>query len=223
LSFTFQTEETTFPMNDIFEFDSLGRDRFSADPFGYSAFARQRWGIARSVSGFPTDTSKPPTAEELKDPILWVSQAYALSEAAVTVLKNKPEFKAIPAELRGACDSQYCSAGLMLVGYSLEICLKGLRILRDGIEEYSKYERDYRHHNLLKLADFVPNISEKDRAILRLLTIFVYWAGRYPDPGTDKENEMEEIFTLAETHHVSAADLFNLSGRVMAHLMDVVG
>lgn len=174
------------------------------------------------MSGFPIDTSTPPTAEELKDPILWVSQANALSEAALTVLRNKPDFKTIPAELRGSCDSQYCAAGLMLVGYSLEICLKGMRILRDGFKEYSNLERDYRHHNLLKLADFVPSISEKDKAILRLLTIFVYWAGRYPDPGFGKEKELEEIFTLSESYQVSGLDLAELSKRVMEHLKEVV-
>jgi hypothetical protein len=88
--------------------------------------------------------SKPATTEELKNPILWLCQARALSDAALIVIKNEPDFKEMPQLVRGVCDSQYCAVGLMLVGYSLEICLKAIMIMKNGIESYLEIEK--KHH-----------------------------------------------------------------------------
>ncbi|MGE0811527.1 MAG: hypothetical protein AB7N69_13070 [Immundisolibacter sp.] len=110
----------------------------------------------------------------------------------------------------------------MLVGYSLEICLKGLLILTKGVEAYASEEKQFRHHKLERLAEQVPNLSAKDRAILSVLTHFTEWAGRYPDPGSGKDEKVEEIFTLAEQHQITARDLFVLSARVMKHTAIVV-
>ncbi len=108
----------------------------------------------------------------------------------------------------------------MLVGYSLEICLKGLLILAKGvmIEE----ERTHQHHKLERLAEQVPDLSAKDKAILRALTHFTEWAGRYPDPGAGRDAKVEEVFTLAEQHQVTARELFALAARVMQHTNAVV-
>ena len=59
------------------------RKQFDADPFGYSASAWMKWGMVRTLAGFTIDISEPPGKEDLKDPVLWLTQARAMSEAAV--------------------------------------------------------------------------------------------------------------------------------------------
>jgi len=189
------------------------RGDFESDPFGYCASARNKWGLA----------SKPATSEDLKSPILWMSQAHALTEAAITVIRRKPDFSEIPESIRSACDSQYCAVAQLLVGYSLEISLKGMLIMKMGFSDYSSTEKLHTHHRLEDLADFVPDLSVKDKAILRILTSFVTWAGRYPDPGGGKEDKLEEIFSLSEKHEITASELFGLAARVMGHTKEVFG
>ena len=197
-------------------------DGFAADPFGYSALAWHKWGLLATANGFPVDISKPPTIADLKNPVLWLSQAHALSEAAVQLVRNPPSFESFPQELRTICHSQYHAAALMMVGYSLEVCLKAMILLNLGTEEYTKRERDHFHHNLEELADFIPDLSEKDNAILKGLSHFVIWAGRYPDPGSKRLNSAFDVFDLSERHQISAKDLFALSSRVMRHVQMVV-
>jgi hypothetical protein len=199
------------------------RNGFESDPFGYSALAWQKWGMAQTVAGFPVDITKPPTSEDLKSPLLWLSQAHAMSEAAVAVIGREPNLSHIPLMTKGVCHSQYFAVALMLVGYSLEICLKGMLIIKLGIEGYTAEEKKYHHHKLDELSAFVPGLSERDRAILKVLTHFVSWAGRYPDPGSGRESNTEEIFTLSEKHQISGNDLFALSARIMAHASEVCG
>ena len=197
------------------------RDDFGKDPFGYSALAWHKWGTASTLAGFPVDLSQPPTSEDLKNPVLWLTQAHAMSEAARIVVQNRPDLSHLPDFLKGLCDSQYCAVALMLVGYSLEICLKGMMIIKKGIAVYKSEEKKHQHHRLDKLADFVPDLSAKDKATLQVLTHFVLWAGRYPDPGSGREDNAEEIFRLSEKHQIAAKDLFNLAGRVMGYARQV--
>ncbi len=110
----------------------------------------------------------------------------------------------------------------MLVGYSLEICLKAMLIIKKGIDVYQAEEKKHRHHNLGKLASFVPDLTGKDQATLQALSHFVRWAGRYPDPGYGKLSQAEEIFTLSEGHQVSAKELFTLVARIMAYSNTVI-
>jgi hypothetical protein len=110
----------------------------------------------------------------------------------------------------------------MLVGYSLEVCLKGMLILQMGVTAYMDEEKSHRHHLLVKLAGFIPGLSDKDKAILQALTHFTLWAGRYPDPGSARVKDAEEIFTLAERHQITAGDVFKLAGRVMGHASVVI-
>lgn len=201
---------------------SPDRKAFAADPFGYGALAWQKWGTAQTVAGFPVEIDRKPTREDLKSPVLWLAQAHALSEAASAVLRTEPSWEAMPVLMRGVCDCQFCATGLMLVGYSLEICLKAMLILTKGIDAYISEERNFKHHKLERLAEHVPNLSEKDRIILRLLTHFVEWAGRYPDPGSSREGDAEEILSLSEHHQIAGRDLFGLSARVMQHTQAVI-
>jgi hypothetical protein len=198
------------------------RSQFGVDPFGYSALAWHKWGTAQTMAGFPVAPQAFPTSGDLKTPILWLTHAHALSQAAIAVIKTEPTWEHMPLGVRSACDSQYCAAGLMLVGYSLEICLKGLLILAKGAETYTAEEKQFQHHKLEKLAEQVPNLTAKDKAILRVLTHFTEWAGRYPDPGTGRDAKVEEVFTLAEKYRVTAKDLFALAARVMNHTSTVV-
>lgn len=199
------------------------RNKFGQDPFGYSALAWHKWGLIQEISGFHVDLDHPPKSEDLKSPVLWLSHARAMSEAGVVVLMNEPKLDQMPDLLKGVCDSQYCAVGLMLVGYSLEICLKAILIIKKGITKFTEDERKHHHHRLEELAEFVPNMSPKDKAILRTLTHFVAWAGRYPDPGSGRENKAEEIFDLSENYQISARDLFDLASRVMGHAKQVAG
>ena len=198
------------------------RAKFGADPFGYSALAWHKWGTARMVAGFPVDPKAFPTSADLKSPILWLAQAYALSEAAAAVLSKQPTWGTMPLPIRSMCDSQYCAAGLMLIGYSFEICLKGMLILTKGVESYTNDEKQFQHHKLDRLADQMPSLTEKDKAILRVLTHFSEWAGRYPDPRSGRDAKVEEVFSLSEQHQISGRDLFALAAQVMRHTQVVV-
>lgn len=197
------------------------RDNFGKDPFGYSALAWHKWGMLQTLAGFSVDITKPPTQEDLKSPVLWLSQARAMSEAARAVIEITPDYDHLPENIKGVCDSQYCAVGLMLVGYSLEICLKAMLIIKKGIQVYIDEEKKHKHHNLEKLSEFIPDLSAKDKAILHVLSQFVLWAGRYPDPGSGREDKAEEIFTISEKYQISAKELFELSARIMRHAQEV--
>ncbi|HHT9031235.1 TPA: hypothetical protein ACT5CL_006842 [Burkholderia cenocepacia] len=179
-----------------------------------------RWAMLTAARGSDADPSKPPTSDDLKNPVLWLAQAEAMAQAATLLTKYEPTFGNMPIELRGICDSQYCAVALMLVGYSLEVCLKAMIIIRDGIDAYAEAEakRTYQHHSLRDLANFIGNLSTKDLATLDMLSHFVYWAGRYPDPGMKGIAKHEKIFELAEEHQISAHDLFSLAAKVMGHV-----
>jgi|SRR5882672_2161438 len=198
------------------------RTKFAADPFGYSALAWHKWGTARTVARYSADPKAFPASADLKSPIFWLTQAHALTEAAKAVFDKQPGWETMPLPVRSMCDSQYCAAGIMLVGYSLEICLKGLLILTKGVASYTKDERQFQHHKLDLLAAQILSLSDKDKAILRVLTHFTEWAGRYPDPGAGRDAKVEEIFSVSEQFQVAGRDLFALAARVMKHTQVVV-
>lgn len=197
------------------------RDEFGRDPFGYSALAWHRWCAASTLAGYPVDMFRQPTSEDLKNPILWLTQAHAMTEAALILVRNEPNLSNLPDSLKGMCDSQYCAVAMMLVGYSLEICLKGMLIIKKGINVYQSEERKHQHHRLEKLAEFIPDLSAKDKATLQILTHFVCWAGRYPDPGSGREDNAELLFSVSEKHQIAAKDLFKLAARVMGYAKQV--
>ena len=197
-------------------------DAFAADPLGYSALAWHKWGLLSTQNGYPIDISQPPTVSDLKNPVLWLSHANALSEAAVCLVRNCPSFDQFPPSLRPICHSQYHAVALMLVGYSLEVCLKAMILIRLGVEEFTKQEREHFHHRLDELANFIPGLCEKDLAILRGLSHYVVWAGRYPDPGSKRLSNAIDVFQISEDHQVSAKDLFALATRVMHHVREVI-
>lgn len=197
-------------------------DGFAKDPFGYSALAWHKWGLIRTVNGFPVNISKPPTAEDLKDPVLWLTHAGALAQAATALVQSPPVFSQFPSTLQTISHSQYYAVSLMLVGYSLEVSLKAMQLRRLGISEFLAQEKSFLHHELNELSHFVPDLSEKDRAILTCLTHFVKWAGRYPDPGTRRVVAAVDLFSVCEEHKITARDVFELSSRVMKHANHVV-
>ncbi|HGW8908559.1 TPA: hypothetical protein ACNRUI_004751 [Pseudomonas aeruginosa] len=204
--------------------NSLSPDRkaFEADPLGYSAVAWQKWELAQFVATGKDSGPRAPSGTDLKNPLLWLTQAHALSEAARTLLLHAPSWESMPVWVRSSCDSQYCAAGLMLVGYSLEVCLKAMLILRHGIDAYTDEEKKYQHHKLERLGEFIPDLNPKDRAILRALTHYIEWTGRYPDPGGGRTAKLEEIFSLSEKHQVSGRDLFDVAGRIMKYANIVI-
>jgi hypothetical protein len=199
------------------------KDGFARDPLGYSALAWHKWAIAQNIAGIPVDVEKGPSADDLESPILWLAHAHALSQAASILLRGAPDLEPMPHIIRGVSHCQYHATALMLVGYSLEVCLKAMLILKRWIAVYQAEEKLYRHHKLEKLSEFVPGLSNKDKAVLRGLTHFVYWAGRYPDPGFGKQTHAQEVFTISEEHEISARDLFTLAARIMGHAKLVAG
>lgn len=204
------------------EFVGPSKDGFARDPFGYGALAWHKWAMAQNLAGRFVDLEAGPIEEDLKSPVLWLSHVHAMSEAARVLLQGEPNLEAMPEPVRGACHCQYHAVALMLVGYSLEICLKAMLIIRNGIAAYQAEEKKHRHHNLGKLASFIPDLTAKDQATLQALSHFVRWAGRYPDPGFGNLSEAEEIFTFSEGHQVSAKELFALAARIMAHSRSVI-
>lgn len=190
---------------------------FEKDPFGYSSLAWVKWAIAQNMAGFDINPEVVPSSHDLKAPILWLSHAHALSQAAMVVLRANPDLDSLPLLTRSMCDSQYRAVGLMLVGYSLEIALKAMLIIQKGVSGYTEEEKIHRHHKLVKLSEFIPDLDAKDRAILDLLTRFLEWAGRYPDPGSGREADAETIFKISEKYKIAAKDVFGLAARVMAH------
>lgn len=109
----------------------------------------------------------------------------------------------------------------MLVGYSLEVCLKAILIIKLGIDEFLAREKQHFHHELGELSSFVPDLSDKDKAILKSLSHFVRWAGRYPDPGSKRIDSAVDVFELSEKHQITAEDLFRLAGRIMGYVREV--
>jgi len=195
---------------------------FDVDPFGYSALAWHKWGMAQTMAGFEIDISKPPVAEDLKSPILWMTQAHALSEAAVNVLRGEPNLERLTIYTKGVCHCQYHAVALMLVGLSLETSLKAMLIAKEGIREFTAKEKKRRHHRLHELSEFIPDLTKKDKAIPECLTHFIYWAGKYPDPGSGREDDAVSIFVISEKHEISAKQLFELASRVMAYTEVIV-
>lgn len=193
------------------------RKAFAADPFGYSALAWHKWGTELTKAGFSVDPRAFPASRDLKNPILWLAHASALSEAAVTLARTVPSWAHMPVTARGMCDSQFCAVALMLVGYSLEVCLKAMLLIKLGEVAYEARERQFRHHRLEELAEFVPDMTPKDKAILKLLTHFTVWAGRYPDPGPKFEADAKQIFELSEREQISGGEVFSLAARIMNH------
>lgn len=173
------------------------------------------------MAGFSVDPAAFPTSRDLKNPILWLAHANALSEAATTIARTVPTWSHMPVTGRSMCDSQFCAVALMLVGYSLEVCLKAMLLMRLGEAAYEARERQFHHHRLEELAQFVPGLSSKDKAILKLLTHFTVWAGRYPDPGPKFEADAREIFEVSERERISGGEVFSLAARIMdyAHVV----
>lgn len=94
---------------------------------------------------------------------------------------------------------------------------KGTLIIKNGIDAYLLDEKNHQHHRLVKLADYIPDLSDKDKVILELISSFTEWAGRYPAPKPKREDQREDIFKKSNSHQISARDLFDLSARVMRH------
>lgn len=197
------------------------KDGFALDPFGYGALAWHKWAMAQTLAGYSIDLEAGPTSEDLKSPVLWLSHAHAMAEAARVLIQGNPNLDPMPEDIRGVCHCQYHAVALMLVGYSLEICLKAMLIIKKGIGSYQAEEKKHHHHSLEKLAGFIPGLSYKDEATLKTLSHFVRWAGRYPDPGFGKESHAEEIFILSEGHQVNSKELFTLVARIMGYTSQV--
>ncbi|GAC09523.1 hypothetical protein [Paraglaciecola chathamensis] len=182
-------------------------DKFESDPFGYCSTVWHEWVNVQMRAGHHVNLEKSPTSEELKNPIFWICQANSLSESAKILIRTTPDFSSMPKSMYSICYRQYMASALMMLGYSLELMFKGLSIQQFGVETYTKNERKYFSHKLPWLVRQHIQITAKEEAILKCLTHFLYWAGRYPDHGTGKESELEDIFKLSESNQISMKEL----------------
>jgi len=137
------------------------------------------------------------------------------------LIRAQPSWESMPVFVRGVCDCQFCAVALMLVGYSLETCLKAMLIITHGVGKYLEDEKRFQHHRLDELSNFIPLLSEKEKAILKALSHFTYWAGRCPDPGSKRTSDATEIFSISESFQSSGNDLFKLATKVMGHLQSM--
>jgi hypothetical protein len=149
--------------------------------------------------------------------VLWLSHTQALSAAAISLIQNQPDLESLPEDMRGVAHCQYHAVALMLVGYSLESCLKAMIIIRLGVDIYEETEKKHRHHKLKSLADFIPDLSDREKAVLDGLTNFTEWAGRYPDPGFGNVGHAEVVFGISENFQISAKDLFEVAAKVSSY------
>lgn len=193
------------------------RKPFNDDPFGYSALAWHNWGIELTKAGFAVDPHGFPTSRDLKNPILWLSHASALSVAALTLTRTVPTWAHMPVTARNMCDSQFCAVSLMLIGYSLEVCLKAMSLILLGDVAYESKEDQFKHHKLVELAKLVPSLTPKDKVILKLLTHFTMWAGRYPDPGSKYVADTKQIFELSNREQITFGEVLTLAAKIMKH------
>jgi hypothetical protein len=113
-------------------------------------------------------------------------------------------------------------SGLMLVGYSLEICLKAMAIIEHGSSYYASNEKKYYHHRLNALAEFVPELNDKELEVLKLLSEFSTWAGRYPDPGKSDQNRFNEVWRSSETLGASLRDVLDVAIKIRNHAQSIV-
>lgn len=66
------------------------REMFIQDPAGYSLSGWSRWAMLAAAHGADVDPTNAPSSDDLKSPILWLTQAEAMAQAAVTLVKQQP-------------------------------------------------------------------------------------------------------------------------------------
>jgi hypothetical protein len=189
-------------------------DKFASDPIGYSSIAWEHWAIAQEEVGIAVDSFEGPSALDLNSSVLWLCHARAMESAAQIILRAQPDTRFVPKEVHKIFLSQHSAIGLMLLGYSLEICLKAQILIQVSSENY--IDNQHNHHDLCKLAASANlKLSEKENAILKAVSHFIRWAGRYPNPGAKRFQDRKELLNLSEKYKITARDLFTLSGEMM--------
>ncbi|MGO4894210.1 hypothetical protein [Flavobacterium sp. W21_SRS_FM6] len=192
----------------------LEKKKFSKDPFRYCLTAWHEWSNIQAANCLDYVAELNPTSNELKDPILWLCQAKALSVAAVTLTKSDPDFSSMPSSLISILHRQYFSGALLLVGYSVEVLFKALAINKLGIERYTEKERSYHNHKLTWLVEQHIPVNKKESAVLECLSHFIYWAGKYPDHGKGYEIKAQNVFDLCENNQITYEDIFKTCDRL---------
>jgi len=94
--------------------------------------------------------------------------------------------------LNSACQKNYC----MLLGLSFELIIKAIIAAKNNIEKIPET------HALIDIVKNINiNLTDKDLKILRLLSDYIVWAGKYPSPKKNYQLEdYKKIFmdTLVE-------------------------
>ena len=112
--------------------------------------AFKKWKAIQILNGDKSIAyENPHQEEELKSPVLWMSHSLALAKAAETLLLNDPDFDLMEDNsMNGLAHYQYYATALMLVGYNLEVTLKNMIIINNGIDDYISNESKYMTHDI---------------------------------------------------------------------------
>lgn len=87
-------------------------------------------------------------------------------------------------ELEDLLNSELVTIYLMLMGYSIENLLKG-KLLQQNPQFFKPTNKmdDFNKHDLIDLANRVGfKLTKSERAILKELTNYILWQGKYPIP-----------------------------------------
>jgi hypothetical protein len=126
--------------------------------------------------------------------LAWLAWAFVLEEAEVCLGEREVHRELPTGEV---FMPMLLSVRAMLLGFALECCLKALwvrkgnKIVRNGRYKGVTGAKD---HNLVQLAaaaGFIPTTAETD--VLRRLSKFVRFAGRYPVAKTTDEMRPDEL------------------------------
>jgi hypothetical protein len=94
---------------------------------------------------------------------------------------------------------------LMICGMSLELIYKAIIVVKNSRSDASEDLKIDKHHKLVDLACKASiSLDDRNKGMLKILTHYIYWEGRYPTPKHAKDIEdlenlsKEYLFTKIE-------------------------
>jgi len=89
--------------------------------------------------------------------------------------------------IKSSCTRNYC----LLLGLSYELLFKSIIVLKNGSGNVSRI------HDLVELAKTCKYaLNEKETQLFMLLSHYILWAGKYPEPKTvDQSDDFQKVFS----------------------------
>jgi hypothetical protein len=138
------------------------------------------WGSEKGNSGGDAQERFDATGKNLR---IWLEQSKCLHRAAYLLAESKP------APRDRFWNAIHSPVALMLGAYAIETLLKmvivGQYIETQGLLTVSRHAKDFvpTTHDLLKLSEQAKlRTNAADRKVLKRLSRYSIWAGRYPTP-----------------------------------------